>query len=679
LALGKVLSASELNKLEQVVNKFSGDDGVRAAVRDVLGGFQDPRDPERRVQKSSLPKYQNILQLLTASPGVTGTNNTGGAAAVERSVPTAIDGLPHVKNINTVLTPKAARKFAVRVLGFTEEQAKKYIKSASDLGRGVVVVDMARMMPDGPLKQVLAGEVVLRPNTQTYKLDNQSWGQQVIVDGGKYEKVWEALNAMDGLGVKTMTQRKNGTYIAGPDPATFGEAVKGERGTFGKSHGGFAFATQNETGEKVVVLIDWPRGYGRNLSGEGGFETEYTGSISRISADDFKFDGAGMTKEQKDQFHASVKSRAAMFLATVDFSSQDSRAGLNDYHWSPYEDETAKQVGSRLDLIPGCMKGDAAALAEMKRRTFYCEEGVNATPNSVAMVPMNQWSVDKGLIKKETLEYHQKCNTVFQAATAGGKPAAVGWRALVTEGLMTSDRLENMKQADAAGRQCGADQLPFVLDSDDARPLTELGVKGLDGDGLLSKPQHVGGLLRATIGLSFSRDALVRELSEHIGKKLGELPTAGRDGLLAQIGAAQGLPGPVPLKAFIEGTAYKTAVQMQAGLLASPEMQETIKGAMGYRYMDQASKGRVDGMITEYMGVVSDDKLTPETFNAKLLELDKNAEQLEVRYEAVDWKGLIRHTPPHARQAVFAGILGYTAAGNRPAFEILAASRLDDN
>ena len=119
---------------------------------------------------------------------------------------------------------------------------------------------------------------------------------------------------------------------------------------------------------------------------------------------------------------------------------------------------------------------------------------------------------------------------------------------------------------------------------------------------------------------------------------------------------------------------WAIGAKFQAQMLGSAEMQKTMKSAMGYDHMDAPSKTKVDDLIKEYIAVVGDPRLDRAALDAKLRELNKNAENTEVNFPALNWKGLIRHVPPQGSRDVLLGVDGAGWAGLRPAFDVLDVS-----
>lgn len=644
--LGKTLSQTEKRWVDDVVGKFGTSPEVKAALARLLDSLK--AGEADKLGASTLSAIR------------------GGQAPVvpgAKTLPLAVGGIPGVADADVAINPGKAKRHAEQTCGLTAEQVRKYVKTPTDLFRGVVEIDPKNMIPDPQLAQMLAGTIAIETHTNQYATAPGKMGNQILLNGSDNKELIAALEKMQdtGIFVKDMTHREQGVWVAGPENDKLGKAFEGDKGVKGTTHRGSLDVGVDANGKKQVIFTDWPVGYGHHLNGN------YTPLVSRWSIDDMKFNGPAPTDAEKKSYYDTIKSYELLFAMAVPFTNNDSRQGFTDYHFSPMEDLTPKDVGSRLDLAAKVLAGDTNAETAMRDRTFYCAEGIVACIHAGTMVPLNQASVDKGLMKPETLANLKKMDTEFRAATADfTKPAELGWKALLAKGLITQPQYDKLLQQNMQHRH-------LKLSMDGLPPLKDKNPADVDANGLLVKPQHIGGLVQGMMATAFPREEIAKGLAQRLVERV---QAAGAQGAAITAGVANmlGLPAQTPLPQLAQAFGWAIGAKFQAQMLSSAEMQKTMKGAMGYDHMDGPSKTKVDNMIKDYIAVVGDPRLDRTALDAKLRELNKTAENTEVNFPALNWKGLIRHVPPQGSRDVLLGVDGTGWAGLRPAFDILDSS-----
>lgn len=644
--LGKTLSKVEKQWIEDVVGKFGTSPEVKAALARLLdslkGGEAD------KLGSSTLTAIRG-----GQAPVVPGT----------KVLPLAVPGIPGVQDADVAINPNKAKKHAEQTCGLSAAQVAKYVNKPSDLFRGIVEIDPKNMIPDAQLAQFLAGTLSIETHTNQYATGPGKMGNQVLLNSSDNKELIAALDKMrdTGIFVKDMTHREQGVWVAGPENDKLGVAFSQDRGVKGTTHRGSLDVGVDANGKQQVIFTDWPVGYGHHLNGN------YTPLVSRWSIDDMKFSGPAPSDAEKKSYYDTVRSYELLFAMAVPFTNNDSRQGFSDYHFSPMEDLTPADVGSRLDLSAKVLSGDAASATAMRDRTFYCAEGIVACIHAGTMVPLNKASVDKGLMKSETFDYLKKMDAEFRAATADHtKPAELGWQALLTKGLITAEQHSKLVQQNMQHRH-------LKLSLDGLPPLKDKGPVDADANGLLVKPQHIGGLVQGMMATGFPREKIAAALAQRL---VDRVQIAGAQGAAITAGVANmlGLPAQTPLQQLAQAFGWVLGAKFQAQMLGSAEMQKTMKGAMGYDHMDAPSKTKVDDMIKEYIAVVGDPKLDRAALDTKLRDLNTRAENTEVNFPALNWKGLIRHVPPQGSRDVLLGVDGTGWAGLRPAFDVLDAS-----
>jgi hypothetical protein len=644
---GTQLSAKEAKWLNDVFAKFGADPGVKDSLARLMQGVKI-NDGNKATVATTLAALQ------------------GGAPAVvpgQKQLPVALD-LAHlgVKDANDALNPGKIKDFVKAQSGLSAEQIAKHMKKPSDAFRGVVEIDPKNILP-APLGDMLAGSISIETHTNQYQTKAGTFGTNVLLNGTDNAQLIKALEGLrdTGILVKDMTHRAQGLWVAGPDPSTLGEAFSDDKGVKGTTHRGALDVGYDKNGKAQVVFSDWPVGYGHHLNGE------YTPMVSRWSIDDMKFSGPPPSDAQKKSYYDTIRTYETLFAMTVPFTSGDSRTGFTDYHFSPMEDKKPADFKTRLELATQALSADPAvrdpAVKAMKERTFYCAEGIVACIHAGTMVPLNQASVDKGLMTQASLDRLKEMQKVFDAAGGQTKGKAdEGWQALVSAKLITPEQYDSLVKQNMQHR-------PMALSLDGLPPLKELGAKTLNEDGLLHKDQHIGGLVQGMMATGFPREGLAKGLAARFIER-----ASGNPALAAGVAQMLGLPAQTPLAQLAGAFGWAVGAQFQAKMLESPEMQSTMKKAMGYEAMDAPSKAKVDEMIKEYTAVVGNPRLDRAAFDAEIAKLNDKAAKTEVNFPALNWKGLITHVPPQSSRDVHLGVDGAAWEGLRPAFDILDAS-----
>jgi hypothetical protein len=312
---------------------------------------------------------------------------------------------------------------------------------------------------------------------------------------------------------------------------------------------------------------------------------------------------------------------------------------------------------------------------------------VTTSIHSGIMVPLNQASVQSGLLSAETLKHYQAMEAEMKAATANyTKPAELGWDAIAAKGLITAEQYDSLKEQNMQNRY-------FKLPKADLVPLKDKGAKGLTEDGLAHKPQHIGGLVQGMMATGFPREKIAEGLAKRFAERAAQdpkvavmvsvmfvqdkvkasLPQGTPDAQVqaAVMQAAQQFAASTPLPQIGAMFGWAVGAQFQAQMLKSPQMQETMKHAMGHHLMDAASQKAVENLIEEYAKVVGNPTLDRAALDAEIRKLNEKAEQTKVKFPSLNWEGLIRHVPPQGSRDVLLGVDGHSFAGLRPAFDII--------
>jgi hypothetical protein len=264
--------------------------------------------------------------------------------------------------------------------------------------------------------------------------------------------------------------------------------------------------------------------------------------------------------------------------------------------------------------------------------------------------------------------------TAFDAA-GGMEPrggARKGWQALVAQGFITQQQFDKLDGQKLTLR-------PLKLSPDGLVSLKDRGVKGLSDDGLVHKPQHIGGLSQGMLAVAFPREGMTKAMAMHIGGKLAGAPPA----VTAALAQKLGMPaGALPMD-VAKGLGWALAAGVQKSVLASDGMRETLHKSAGWHHMDDASKKRFDEVLDGwtdasgakqrgFIDVVGDPTLSRDQLNAELARLNDVASKAEINFPDLDWKGLIRHVPPQSSRDYFLGVHGQAFLGLRPIAQVVS-------
>jgi hypothetical protein len=701
--IGSRIGVDEAPFLVALATHPSADDALRAKIASTFGGLPQSDAVKARgfgaflaALTASTPAPPSSGVVVSPPGGTSAPVSTGSVAGGSTVLGVQTTGASHFNAAGQVkalpippalkgivrdaddaregLNLDATRKFAMARLGLSADQAKEMIKKPSDLMKGTLKLDVGALVSqmDPQLGALLQGVVdVDIPYVQFAKADGNLGAHIVKVDTSDpvhgYKDVIATVKEWQrhGIVIDDMTELGEAAYVAGPDPQTFAAALHDERPVKCTGHRGAIEVLEDEHGNDERVTTNWPSGYGRD------WRADYTPLLSLWTLDGVATTGAPLSADEKQGYYDTVKSYELLNMMGVEFTSGDTRQGFTDYHFSPMEDLNPKDMGSRLDLV---VENSAASLTALKARSFYCAEGITTSIHQGTSVPLNQWSVDQGFIQQGTLDKLKKMKAAFDAAggMAGKGAAKKGWQALVQQGFISPAQFDKLDKQKLTLR-------PLRLSPDDLVSLQARGVKGLSDDGLVHKPQHIGGLTQAMLAVSFPREGMTRAITQLVGGKLAGLPPLATDALAQKLGLPQGALALDVAKAL--GWALSAGVQKS--VLSSTGMRDTIKKSAGYDHMDAPSQKRFHEMLDGwtdasgtkqrgFIDVVGDPTLSREQLNAELERLNDVAARENVNFSALSWQGLIRHVPPQGSRDYFLGVSGTNFLGLRPIAQVVS-------
>lgn len=683
---GNQISRAEASWLQSVALHPNADASVRAAVAErgeslplssaaSAAGFADLLKSLRPAAADPttppLPPGP-VAPPVTPTPG--GTNvldlQTGGRATSVRPVAAKVPaGLSHV-----IVDPDDPAK------GISLDKAKsltvgetRFLQKPSDLFSGALTLNAAALLPDNPalapLKAALDKDFVVRTTNNQYEVEPGKMGNRVVFFGDDHAEIKELLHHPDfkerGRFIKFMTHYSQTHWEGGPKAA-----FEHDRAVMSSTHAGALLPTTNERGETDIAWLDWPADYGRLE------DDEYTANLGFFSLDNMEFTGPvpANFEEIKRSVYETMDTMAALQLIAVPFASQDPRDWNSDYKFNLLELTSVKELGQFTDLLG--KPADDGNLKELKKYSQYCAEGVFNNTNYAAL-PVNQWSVDNGLLKQDALDGFKKMAKVFEEAggLASGK-AHKGWEALEQAGLITDRQLGTL-------RSTGMINVPFKISRDDVRPFTEWGPKGVPsdgaGEGMVAKPLSLAGLVGGMINVNFPREKIAGELSARLTEALQAAPSHDVAGQIlggafgAMQGVAQKLEAEMQLAidlpfdprkpadhpAIIEAFGNMMAAQLQVGVFTDPEVVKTLHGAIRYDVMDGPSQAKVDKLLGAYARVAADFGQSRADLDKALRALDKKVESTDITYgPPIDRTGeMMVFVPPQY------GALAYNGAG----------------
>lgn len=549
----------------------------------------------------------------------------------------------------------------------------KLLQKPSDLFSGALTLNLAHMLPDdprlAPLKNAVDEPLIIRTGANQYQLEPGKVGNRVLFFDDDHTQLKELLHHPDFKGkgrfIKFMTHWAQTHWEGGPK-----EAFAHERAVLASTHGGALVPTTNERGEKDIGWVDWPTDYGRLR------DSEYAANIGFFSLDNIEFTKPlpANWDEIKTSLYETMDTMAALQMCGIPFASSDPRPWNTNYKFNLLEMTSAERMTEYTNLLSNL--GDPATADKLESYSHYCMEGVWNNCNFAAL-PINQASVDRGLLSQEALDRFQNMERIFKDAggLAPGQ-AKKGWEALRDAGILSDRQLSDLEST-------GMVNVPFKLSHPDARPYTDYGPRGVPtsgvGKGLTAKPLTLSGLLGGMIQLSFPREEIAARASAVLAKAIQNAPDdatraqiaggafGAMDAVVKKLESEMGLSlelgvdprDPAHHPKLIQLFGQMMASQLQVQVLTNPEVVGQAHQAIQYPAMDGASKRKVDRLMQQYVGIVADFTLSRTELDKALRAMDKKAESTTIAYgPPIDRKDkMMVFVPPQY------GWLAYNGAG----------------
>lgn len=522
----------------------------------------------------------------------------------------------------------------------------KFLNKPSDLFSGALTLNVASLLPDdprlAPLKAAVDKGFVIRTSNNQYQLEPGKVGNRVIFFGDDHAQLKELLHHKDFKGkgrfIKFMTHWAQTHWEGGPK-----EAFAKERAVMSSTHGGALVPTTNANGDKDIGWVDWPTDYGRLEN------KEYAANIGFFSLDNIEFTRPLPANWDaiKTSIYDTMDTMAALQMCGIPFASGDPRPWNTNYKFNLLELTSAEKMTEYTNLLSS--PNDPASADKLKASSHYCMEGVWNNCN-YASLPINQASVDRGLLSQEALDRFQRMEKTFKDAggLATGE-AKKGWLALEAAGLLNARQISDLTST-------GMIHVPFKLSHPDARPYTDYGPKGVAtegiGKGLTAKPLTLAGLVGGMMQVNFPREQIAAESSNVL---LEAIQSAPDDAARAQIlggafGAMQAVAAklhsemaldidlgvdprnPAHHPKLIQLFGQMIAAQLQVGVLTNPDVVGKAHQAIQYPAMDAESKQKVDKLMQQYARVVADFTQTRPDLDKALRTADKRAEATTIGY-----------------------------------------------
>jgi hypothetical protein len=602
------------------------------------------------------------------------TGGTGGAQAAESTKPIAAT-IPADLMGTVVFNPDDPDK------GISLDAAKNlttgdtnFLNKPSDLFSGALTLNLAQMLPDdprlAPLKAALDKGFVVRTTNAQYQLDETGKvGNNVLFYGDDHAELKELLHHPDFKGkgrfVKFMTHWAQTHWEGGPK-----EAFEHERAVMSATHGGAIVAVTDEAGNKDLGWVDWPTDYGRLRN------SEYAANLGFFSLDNMEFEKPLPANfgEISKSLYDTMDTMAALQMIAIPFASSDPRPWNTQYKFNLLEFTDSEKMTEDTNLLSD--PGNPDNIEKLKMWSHYCMEGVWNNCNYVEQ-PINQASVDRGILSQDALDKFKKMETIFK--DAGGLEegqAKKGWQALLDAGLINDKQMDVLESTHMV-------HVPFKLSHPDARPISDYDPVGEinsgSGKGLTAKPLTLAGLVGGMIEVNFPREEIAEQSSARLMEALDAAPDAASKG--AVIGGAfavmQGTVekleaemqlsidlnlnpmNPADHPKIVKMFGACMAANLQVGVLTNDDVMAKAKGAVAYEHMDAASQGKVDKLIGAYARTIADFTQTRPQLDKALRAMDTKAENTDVTYNPpIDRTGdMMVFVPPQY------GWLAYNDAG----------------
>lgn len=522
----------------------------------------------------------------------------------------------------------------------------KLLEKPSDLFSGALTLNLAHMLPDdprlAPLKAAVDEAIVIRTSNNQYQLEPGKVGNRVLFFGDDHAQLKELLHHPDFKGkgrfIKFMTHWSQTHWEGGPK-----EAFAEERAVMSSTHGGALVATTNERGEKDIGWVDWPTDYGRLRN------SEYAANIGFFSLDNIEFTKPLPANWDaiKTSIYETMDTMAALQMCGIPFASGDPRPWNTNYKFNILELTSAERMTEYTNLLSN--PSDPANAEKLKAYSHYCMEGVWNNCN-YASLPINQASVDRGLLSQEALDRFRDMERIFKDA-GGLEPgqAKKGWEALRDAGILDDKQLGDLETT-------GMVHVPFKLSHEDARPYTDYGPKGVPtegvGKGLTAKPLTLAGLVGGMMQVNFPREDIAARTSEVLAKAIKSAPDdatrahiaggafGAMDAIVKKLEGELGLSldlgvdptNPAHHPKLIQLFGQMMASQLQVQVLTNPDVISKAHQAIQYPAMDAESKGKVDKLMQQYVRVVADFTLSRTELDKALRGVDKKAEATTIGY-----------------------------------------------
>lgn len=548
-----------------------------------------------------------------------------------------------------------------------------FLNKPSDMFSGALTLNLAQMLPDdprlAPLKAAVDKGFVIRTTANQYQLEPGKVGNRVIFFGDDHAQIKDLIHHPDfkekGRFIKFMTHWAQTHWEGGPKAA-----FEGERAVLASTHGGALVATTNPQGENDIGWVDWPTDYGRLEN------SEYAANLGFFSLDNIEYTKPlpANWDDIKTSMYDTMDTMAALQMCGIPFASGDPRPWNTQYKFNLLELTSAEKMTEYTNLLSA--PNDPANVDKLKAYSHYCMEGVWNNCN-FASLPINQASVDRGLLSQEALDNFKNMERLFKDA-GGLEPgqAKKGWKALEAAGLLKANQLADLTST-------GMIDVPFKLSHEDARPYTDYGPKGVPtegvGKGLTAKPLTLAGLLGGMMQCNFPREEVAAQSSKVLMDAIQNAPDdatrmqivggafGAMQGVAQKLESEMALPidlgvdptNPAHLPKVVQLFGQMMASQLQVGVLTNPDVIKQAHQAIQYPAMDGPSKEKVDKLLQGYVRVVADFTLSRPELDKALRTADKRAESTTIGYgPPIDRTGeMMVFVPPQY------GWLAYNGAG----------------
>jgi hypothetical protein len=486
-------------------------------------------------------------------------------------------------------------------------QGKAVLPLRMIIGGVIKALPAAQQTALAPLVAATQEATVIRTTGHLYKGADGAPDARVVPYGGSVgHKHIDAI--VLELGKKFIRVVKQMVHFNGAGQGGDPKAIVGD-GVAGATHAG-GFSAGKLAGKPATTRRDWPADYGSL----GDNNIDYNAVLIAV---DYR---AGCHKPIPDDhleaYYKSADIWDAVAGLIVPFASQDPDQRYSNYKYNPldaHDQASLASVATSLSSVSWEVFND-------KHGAFYCAEGEKTGDNLGPNQPVKK--VTLGATKMgELIETFQKAPGLTR-----DKPE-IGWRYLVSKGLISEAQLEQLK---STGRN--AVYLEWVPDT--IEPWTKFQPK--QKDGLIASPMSVAGLAWGLLRNYLPRQDIANAVVDELGRIY---KGGGNDAKAAVMGLLGGQPPTTNAgNAAAQMVGLKAASGFLLSVVSDPEFRKMLLQKAGFEEItNDADKAKVHAAYDEFLGILGRTDVTSQgSLDKAVRQADDNFKKLTVERQDRD-------------------------------------------